>query len=408
MQFNTPFSDVVPILSEDEYKRLKSDIERSGMMVPILIDEYDNIIDGHHRVKIANELSIPEFPVEIRSGLSMAEKHLMAWTINANRRQWTQEDMLNRRHELCRVLRQSGMSLRDIGDVLGISHVQVRKDLSGVNPVNTSSVMGHDGKQYPSAIRVTSKTAKKVAQTLAESPAGEVAQRLGIDSADKIATLERLHKSSGKPGTNGTFDEIASSGGFHYGDNMEKWCDFSGDSQETITRALMSVSDYHRSMPHQTRGTGNEEYYTPVSIIELVHNVMGEIDLDPASCAKANHVIGAKKYYSKEDDGLAQAWRGRVWMNPPYTKGKLDLFIDKVMHTAAITEAIILTNNATETEWCQTLQSWADAICLVRGRVKFWGSGGDSPLQGQIVSYRGQHVDEFARQFGKIGTVWTK
>lgn len=44
---------------------------------------------------------------------------------------------------------------------------------------------------------------------------------------------------------------------------------------------------------------------------------MGGIDLDPGSCAVANETVRAAHYYSKELDGLAHPWPGRVWCNPP-------------------------------------------------------------------------------------------
>lgn len=39
-------------------------------------------------------------------------------------------------------------------------------------------------------------------------------------------------------------------------------------------------------------------------------------DLDVAACAEAH---AARVYFTVDDDGLAQVWRGRVWCNPPYS-----------------------------------------------------------------------------------------
>ena len=49
---------VMPKLSADEYSELKTDIKERGVMVPIEFDELGNTLDGHHRLKICEELGI--------------------------------------------------------------------------------------------------------------------------------------------------------------------------------------------------------------------------------------------------------------------------------------------------------------------------------------------------------------
>lgn len=48
----------------------------------------------------------------------------------------------------------------------------------------------------------------------------------------------------------------------------------------------------------------NSEWYTPLAVIRCVHETLGHISLDPASCAKANEIVHADKFYSIEDSAL--------------------------------------------------------------------------------------------------------
>ena len=55
---------------------------------------------------------------------------------------------------------------------------------------------------------------------------------------------------------------------------------------------------------------------TPIEIV----NSLGQFDLDPCSSEKRKWDT-AKKHFTILDDGLKQEWIGRVWLNPPYSKG---------------------------------------------------------------------------------------
>lgn len=162
---------------------------------------------------------------------------------------------------------------------------------------------------------------------------------------------------------------------------------------------------------HVSHNSGNNEWYTPPAYIVAAQQVMGGIDLDPASSDIANETIGAATFYTREDDGLQHDWRGRVWMNPPYAVHLISLFGDKLaMHVGQgdIVEACILVNNATETRWFNTLLDLASCVCFIRGRVKFidqWGSPSGAPLQGQAVLYIGPNVNAFSQAFSEFGTV---
>jgi len=168
--------------------------------------------------------------------------------------------------------------------------------------------------------------------------------------------------------------------------------------------------EFRDSIPHVARNSGNSEWYTPTAYIEAARLVLGEIDLDPASCAVANQTVKASTFFSKEKDGLAQQWWGRVWMNPPYSQPLCGQFCEKLtaeFETPNVTGAIVLVNNATETVWFQAMAELAGAVCFPKGRIRFLDPDGNrgAPLQGQAILYFGYDVERFDAAFKPFGFV---
>jgi ParB family chromosome partitioning protein len=158
-----------------------------------------------------------------------------------------------------------------------------------------------------------------------------------------------------------------------------------------------------------TQGTGENEWFTPPEYIELARQVLGEIDLDPASSDEAQRIIQAAQYFTKTDDGLKQEWCGRIWLNPPYAQPFIAEFASKMVAercAGRVEAAIMLTHNYTDTAWFHELAGEAAAICFMRGRVKFY-SGDEiaAPTQGQAFFYFGDEVSLFVERFKSIGFV---
>jgi len=177
------------------------------------------------------------------------------------------------------------------------------------------------------------------------------------------------------------------------------------DARDEITTTCFLRS---ASKPHVSQNIGENEWYTPAAYIGAARLVLGSIDLDPASSEAANAVVGASKFFSIEDNGLGREWIGNVWMNPPYAQPLVASFCEKMAEeykTDRVLQAIILVNNATETAWFQDLASSCSALCLPRGRVKFWAPDKTkaAPLQGQAFLYIGKSPEKFVEIFNGFG-----
>lgn len=159
-----------------------------------------------------------------------------------------------------------------------------------------------------------------------------------------------------------------------------------------------------------TKGTGENEWYTPEKHIELARRVLGEIDLDPASSEIAQRTVRAGKFFDADKDGLAQDWFGRVWLNPPYAQPLISEFVSKMVEERCannVSAAIMLTHNYTDTSWFHQAAEIADAICFTRGRIKFVDQGGNecAPTQGQAFFYFGDNSELFSATFLEAGFV---
>jgi phage N-6-adenine-methyltransferase len=169
---------------------------------------------------------------------------------------------------------------------------------------------------------------------------------------------------------------------------------------------LAAQAAYHKSE--------SDEWYTPQEIVDSARAVLGEIDLDPASCPKANERVRARAFYSRRVDGLAHPWSGRVWMNPPYGNAA-PVFAERLIaeyEAGRVTEAVALFNaNAMSSLWFSPIYKLASALLITRGRLQF--EAGDpsqafsSPATGSVVVYLGARPEAFHAEFAKHGTTLT-
>ncbi|MBM3910967.1 MAG: hypothetical protein FJ356_04905, partial [Thaumarchaeota archaeon] len=57
-EYKTPYDHLLPPLTRTEYAALTESIKEQGQMYPIVVNEENEILDGHHRYRICKELGI--------------------------------------------------------------------------------------------------------------------------------------------------------------------------------------------------------------------------------------------------------------------------------------------------------------------------------------------------------------
>jgi hypothetical protein len=154
------------------------------------------------------------------------------------------------------------------------------------------------------------------------------------------------------------------------------------------------------------------EHYTPQDFLAVVHDVFGDIpDLDPCSNSHDAPKVAAHQHYTAEDDGLAQPWSGRVFMNPPYGR-EVGAWIEKLRREWArgdVTELIALLPSRTDTEWFNALTGGTDdaVICFIAGRLTFIGNNDPAPFPSMAVYFGPKH-DLFTYHFLQVGSIWQR
>lgn len=148
----------------------------------------------------------------------------------------------------------------------------------------------------------------------------------------------------------------------------------------------------------RTKNT-TDEWYTPKYIIKS----LGEFDTDP--CVSMQPLYNtAKIMYNKEDDGLSKEWKGRVWLNPPYSRPLVDKFINRMSkHGNGIA---LLFNRCDSKIFQDVIFKTATAILFLKGRVKFLkqdGCASGSAGCGSVLIAFGDDNAEILRTCGIEG-----
>ena len=349
------FAALIPPLSAEERQQLEENIvEHGGARDPLVVWTSKGtltLLDGHNRYEICTRLELPFDVHELRfKSREEAEdwidkNQLGRRNLDARQMSLLRGRRYNRTKKPGRPSEQPGQNVRVSAELLAAEH--------GVN----EKTIRRDG-EFAEAVEALGIEREIVA--------GEI-------DAPKHAIVAAAKALPDKP------------------------------TVEEVEQAIMLV----KAKPHVANNSGDNEWYTPKEYIEAARQVLGQIDLDPASNPLANDIVQSATFYTSEDSGLDKDWCGTVWMNPPYESGLIGQFAEKLCDSYAsgnVTSAIVLVNNATETRWFQSIAEQASAACFPKGRVKFWHPRKVAvPLQGQAILYLGPNTDEFARAFSQFG-----
>ena len=191
LKINKTWAKMLKPLSPTEHELLKESIKASGILTPIIVDEKGQVIDGHHRAKIAQELGI-ECPRTVREGLTEDQKLEQVILLNAARRQMTGDDIT----VAAQALKTKGWSNRRIAKLLGVSEPTARRKSAGAKPKG-GNVTGADGVKQPATKAKASKNGSEPKATASKDLNADAGKLLGflagITNAPGGEPGDRLH-----------------------------------------------------------------------------------------------------------------------------------------------------------------------------------------------------------------------
>lgn len=362
-----PAADLFPLLGADELGKLAADIEANGLRNPVIL-YHGEVLDGRNRLAACELAGVePRFT-------SYEGADPVAFVISTN---------LHRRHLSAAQLVAVSLEALPMFEAEARERQGARTDLREIIPESSTQPKEPRARDKAAeAFGVNPRYVSDGKRIKAEAP-----ELIGLMKADAINVPQAKELAKlGQAERDAAVADIQAG----------------GPARDVVNKASAHVS----------YNSGNNEWYTPAEYLEAARDVMGGIDLDPASSPKANESVKAARFFTAQDDGLAQEWSGRIWMNPPYAQPLIGQFCERLieeLEAERVAAAMVLVNNATDTAWFHTLSARADALCFVRGRVRFLDPEGrpGAPLQGQVVFYYGPDSDMFLAVFGDaFGDVW--
>lgn len=321
---------------------------------------------------------------------------------------------------------QMGMSERAAQERMQIARgiTPLVQELIAEHPVANST------KGLLALARLDSATQTTVAQMLIERRAESVTDAIGILEQEAARQTQDDRHSAVKSAENGSKPQGAALGKCricnrpltdpaHAAAGIGPCCASKASSTGSATGDGATTEDEQTAATttpvSQRDGYDSDEWYTPAMYIEAARLVLGEIELDPASCALANTVVKAERYINKAHDGLRLHWcTGGLWLNPPYSATQE--WVDKLIEEfdgERTDAAIVLVNNATETRWFQALLR-RFPVCFPSSRLQFWRHDHENvgARQGQalfLLTRDRAQTGNFAAAFGQFGPVlWVK
>jgi phage N-6-adenine-methyltransferase len=123
---------------------------------------------------------------------------------------------------------------------------------------------------------------------------------------------------------------------------------------------------------------------TPQHLFDALNQ---EFDFDTDVCASADNAK-CTRFFTKEQNGLAQVWTGSCFMNPPYSNADLRVWLKKAYESSleGATVVCLIPVRPDEGFWHDYCVH--GEVRFIKGRVRFDGYKARAPFASAVVIFR--------------------
>lgn len=269
VRIDPEFHALIPPLDEAEREQLETNILAEGCRHALVCwrdSDLLTLVDGHNRYEICTRHKIA---YEIEERVFESREDVIAWIVDnqlgrrnlpsfaRGRLALSKKEAIERKALARMSAGGQGYqnsdnpvhTLKELGKEAGLSHDTMHKIEVVIENAPEHLVAAAEAQE------ISINRAYEMTRRLEKLPPtgrGSAARVCG-DSVEKVDVLIRLHQSGGKEGSNGTYDEILATGGFHFGDDMEQWCNFVTAPLREIDAALRNLAKQHAQIEQEAR-----------------------------------------------------------------------------------------------------------------------------------------------------------
>jgi ParB-like chromosome segregation protein Spo0J len=196
--------DALPAHIEDA---LRASIERFGVLVPVTVDQHGNMLDGHHRERLAKQLKVP-YDRLVRVCDDDDERREIARTLNSDRRHLSEEQ----RRTVVASLATETVTIRGeevakhspnaIAGALGVSLKTVQDDIDELTTTSKferpEKALGLDGKvrptRRPQVIARDNREQQRAQTALAVVPEVNANRTLDVKRIERVAREQQAEE----------------------------------------------------------------------------------------------------------------------------------------------------------------------------------------------------------------------